>query len=436
MLLSRFWYVFLSLALAAAVSGLFIATSLYNRTSKRVNAEALTSDSSLVSWYMRDDARTRASYLVSLAIDANLRAALAKSSGEAKVPGESRDKATSALTKANQTFGETMKFDALWAVDASGRLVGAVGIKHTEDWDLGGYPLVGDALHGWIRDDTWVFKDRVLRVVARPVEQDAGGDPVGAIIGAKVIDDAFARAVSSRTGAAVAFYVGGTRVASGAPEGFDKSSLDLIARDLPEVMANKDYVEKGRSAVRDVDAHLSVVYARLLGEAWDQGAGFAVGRAADAVHGPLDFFSKADDQDKKTTPTALLALIALGLGLAGIIFTVLEHTVPIRTFERETARLGKDLDVLQPSKFRFGFKKIAQDINDGIERISAKGGAPRKAANLEAVLGPMPAQPAMSAFAMADNTPPAADSSPSRPSMPKALPKATPRPPAPGTGGG
>ncbi len=108
-----------------------------------------------------------------------------------------------------------------------------------------------------------MWKGRILRVVTRPVEKEAGGEPVGAVIGAKIVDDTFAREVTKRTGAAVGFFADGARVASGAPEGFDKSSLDEITRDLKHLDTNKDYLEKGRSEVRVIGDHLGVVYARL-----------------------------------------------------------------------------------------------------------------------------------------------------------------------------
>ena len=57
-----------------------------------------------------------------------------------------------------------------------------------------------------------------------------------------------------------------------------------------------------------------------------------------------------------------------------------------------------EVDALQVSKFRGVYRKIASDLNDGTDKVAAKGGAPRKAADLESVLGPIPAQPSMSAF--------------------------------------
>src|SRR4029077_6004571 len=113
-------------------------------------------------------------------------------------------------------------FDAVFAVDQHGRVVAHLGYEQAtgmEDFELGGYPVVADALHGFVRDETLVL-DRVYRVVARPIEYDLGQAPAGAVVGARIIDARFARELSDRTGAAVAFYSNGSRIASGAPEGF------------------------------------------------------------------------------------------------------------------------------------------------------------------------------------------------------------------------
>ena len=420
MLLSRFWYLVLALALGVSAFVLSVAAQLYNRSGTTAMSEALSADSSAVGWFLKDDARTRSSALIPIALSPDIRGGLAKVSPETKPNRESREKTRAALKKLGDDVPTDLKFDALWAVDANGRVIASVGdvIVVDEDWELGGYPIVADALHGWIRDDAWVWKGRIYRVVARPVEQEVNGEPVGAIVGAKIVDDKFASSVSKRTGAAVGFYAEGARVASWAPEGFDKSSLDVITQDLKLLDDNKDYQEKGRTEPRVIGAHLGVVYARLPGEAWDLGAGYAVGRLAVAVDSPLDFLNKADDTDKKSVPTLLIILgVLVAAGLGGF-FSVLEHTRPLSVFRAEAARMAKgEIDVLSPSRFRGAYKKIASDLNDGIEKVAAKGGAPRRAADLEQVLGPIPAQPAMSAFSVPGG--PGDASNESRPSFPK-----------------
>lgn len=401
MLLSRFWYGFLALALGVATFILFVAAQMYNRAGSRAMSDALGADSSAVDWFLRDDARKRSSELIRFTLSPEMSAGLAKASGDAKVDRDTRLKTKTTLHKLAEEVPADLKFDALWAVDAEGRVIAAEGYEHSEEWELGGYSSVADALHGWIRDDAWVWKGRIYRIVTRPVEKDAGGEPVGAIVGAKIVDDNFARSVSKRTGAAVGFYADGARVASGSPEGFDKANLDEITRDLKLLDSNKDYQEKGRSEVRVIREGLGVVFARLPGEAWDLGAGYAVGRLAVSVGGPFDFLNQADNTDKEKVPTKLIILGILAAATLGLLFSYLEHTMPIASFRGEVGRLAKgEIDVFQPSRFRGTFKKIAADLNDGIEKVAAKGGAPRKAADLQQVLGPIPAQPQMSAFSV------------------------------------
>lgn len=401
MLLSRFWIVLLSLALGASAFTLYVAGQMYNHAGSRAMAQALAADSSAVDWFLRDDARKRASAIIPITLSPEISGGLAKASGDAKVDRDTRFKVRAALVKLAGEVPADLKFDAVWAVDVNGRVVANVGYDHTEDWDLGGYSSVADAIHGWIRDDQWVWKGRIYRVVTRPVEREAQGEPVGAIIGAKIVDDTFARAVSKRTGAAVGFYADGARVASGAPEGFDQSNLDEITSDLKAASADKDYQEKGRSAVRVLSQHLGVVYARLPGEAWELGAGYAVGHLAVSVGSPFDFLTQADNTDKEKVPTKVIVALVVALLLVGIGLTVVEHNRPLAIFGGEILRLAKgEIDVLSPSRFRGAYKKIAADLNDGIEKVAAKGGAPRRAADLEQVLGPIPAQPQMSAFSV------------------------------------
>lgn len=434
MILSRFWYLALAITLGVSVFTLFLAAQMYNRAGVRAMSESLAADSSAVGWYLKDDARNRSSALIPIALSQELRTNLQKVTPEAKIPRENRDAALKALTKLNGEVPPELAFDALWAVDGNGRVIAAIGIVHSDDWELGGYPVVADALHGWIRDDAWIWKGRILRVVSRPVEAEVNGEPVGAVIGAKYVDDKFAQAVSKRTGAAVGFYADGARVASWGPEGFDKANLDLITQDLKQLDDNKDYSEKGRSEPRVIGAHLGVVYARMAGESWDLNAGFAVGRLAVSVDGPFDFLNKADDVDKKNVKTPVIIGVAFLLALAGIIFTILEHTKPMSTFGKEAIRLAKgEVDILAPSKFRGAYKKIASDINDGIDKIAAKGGAPRRAADLEQVLGPIPAAPTMSAFSVPGSGEVSSNSIPvpvtSKPlPQSKSLPKPKPRP--------
>ncbi len=424
MLLSRFWYVLLGLLAGALVFVLYLAQSMYNRQGSRAMGEGLSADSQVVSWYLKSDARDRAAHLISFALDGSIAKNLADSSAsDSKVPEKAHDAVQAALAKVALTIPKDQNFDAVFAVDQHGRVVAHLGYEQaTGDFELGGYPVVADALHGFIRDDTLVL-DRVYRVVARPVEYDLGQAPAGAIIGARIIDDRFARELSERTGAAVAFYASGARVASGAPEGFDKSQLDMIVSDLGDLDNDSDYKTKGRSQLRIIGKTIGVVYSKLPGEAWALGAGYVVGRTALTLETPLAFFGAADDKDKASAKVPIVAgIIILCAGL-GLLFSFLEHSRPLSLFKREVRRLAKgEEQALAPSKFGGALRTVASDVNDAIDLAVGKSGGTRRAADLSQVLGDLPAEPQMSAFSFPGDA---------AGSKPKAAPPAPPAAPSP-----
>ncbi len=422
MLLSRFWYVFLSLLLASAVFMLYLGQSLYNRAGAKVVAEGLSSDSQVVSWYMRSTARERSAQLIQFSLHPKVTGALAKSSASGEVPKKAKSEADEALTKLVQKVPEDYSFDAVFAVDRHGRVVGQYGFEQSRqnpDFELGGYPVVADALHGYIRDDTFIW-DRMYMAVARPVEYQAGDLPVGAIVGLRIIDDKFARDIAARTGSAVAFYHHGERLASGAPDDFDRSQLDGIITDLELLEDDPDYKEKGRSGVRYLSPTVGVVYARLAGEAWQRGAGYVVGREAKTIGSPFSFFAAADDKDKESANLLVVILIAV-VGIAlGMVFSFMEHTRPLRRFTQALGELASGAtDQLQASKVSGVYRKLVTQINDGIDHAVAKGGGSRRAADLQQVLGDIPDQPAMSAFSFPDPASGGEAKSKPEPSLPK-----------------
>lgn len=403
MLLSRFWYVILSLALAAVLGGLFLATRVYNSASRHAMDQALAADTQVVSWYLNDDARRRSSLLLSVCLDDAIRKNLAKASNAMDaVPKEAPAEVKNALRKLNDGTPEENRFDAMFAVDQYGRVIGSIGFDQAAGmpgFELGGYPVVADALHGWVRDDAWVLDGRIYLVVARPVETDTAQMPAGAVVGLRIIDTEYARQLSKRTGAAVGFYAEGSVKAKASPEGFDPNQLDTIVSDISTLSADKDYQDKGKSKPKILMGDVGVIYSKIAGEAWDLGAGYVVGRAAAVASSPLAFIQLSDEQDKKSIPWIIVGLVFLLSAVLGIVFSIFEHTSPLRTLRVEAQRMAKgEVDALQVSKFRGVYRKIASDLNDGTDKVAAKGGAPRKAADLESVLGPIPAQPSMSAF--------------------------------------
>lgn len=412
MLLSRFWYVVLAVLLAFSLFLLYLATSVSNRDAQRTAGQLLTAASKSVGWFLTDDARKRASALTPLALDSDIRQGASKASDTAafnevtKIGGPLKAK----LGRFRDEARGGVAFDVLWVVDRHGRVVANVNYEQntgSEHFELGGYSLVADALHGWIRDDAWIWDGKILRVVAMPIETSAGGTPVGAIVGGKWVDDAFAQAITDSTGAAVAFYANATRIATGAPPEFDRAALEIYNADIEKLDKNDNYREKGRTApllLREgAGFDTTVVFAKMPGEAWDLGGGFVVGHRQARVSDPLEFQRLALEDDKAAVPLVFLILLALGAAAIGLVLTLVEHTMPLTTFRRAVAVLAdkkSDTDVLKPSTFRGVYKKIAQHVNDALDKVAAQSGVDRGPADLERVLGPLPTQPQMSAFSV------------------------------------
>lgn len=451
MLLSRFWYAVLALLAALAMAVVILAVGQYNRRNHVAMTELLAGDSQVVKWALQIDARRRIDALLLGAVDKGIQDAVAAANGQERVPPKAREEARKAIGAVFEKIPADFKPDAVFVIDRDGRLLAQIGYDKAqtfEDFELGGYAAVNDALHGYLRDDTWVWGGQLFRVAARPVELDVAQPPGGAIVGIRAIDRRFAQDLSKLTRTNVAFYAAGQKVAGAASDPADEALVDAVVGELGKLGDDKGYTSpSGRSEPHVVGEHAGVIFTRLEGDAWDAGAGVAVVRSAVSVGGPLGFLTGADDKDKGALASVgsiltLLAVVLGGIGL-GILFSLLEHSMPLKEMVSQAQRLKKgDIDLLQLPRFRGGFRAVASDINDGIERVAEKGGgAPRKVADLESILGPAPAQPAMSAFAFpmpgADQgaqIPAVPPASPSSPGMRPPVPAPGPRPAPPAAG--
>jgi hypothetical protein len=405
MILSRVWYVVLGLAVAVSLYVVYLAVGQYDRQNARALREALASDSQTVEWALRIDSRRHIDALLPASVDPTLQQALVAANlvKEGKLPDKLKADSKKALSSIYQSIPADWRGDALFAIDRDGRVVGQYGFDSwatSDDFELGGYAVANDALHGWLRDDVWVFGSKMYFVVARPVEYDATQRPAGAVIALQEVSKHFVDDLARRTRTSVAFYAAGRRLAaSSSVEGFDEQKFDDIANDLKTV-DDKTYAGGERSEPRMLHEDLGVIYARLPGDGWTQGAGFAVLRAQTMLGGPWGFLSGADDKDKANVPVFLLVFVVFFAGAVGFLLTLLEHSLPLHELATQAARFKAGAaEGLRVARFRGAYRIAAQGINQGIERaIESAGGLTRKPADLESILGPTPAQPSMSAF--------------------------------------
>ena len=409
MILSRIWYVILALLLAGAFYIVSLAVGQYNRRNQAAMEETLKADSQVVKWALEVDARRRIDVLLLAAVDPAVTKTLKAVNGKDSIgPGPKEDGAK-ALRAFNEKLPPEYHSDALFLVDRDGRLVSQVGYDQVNafpDFELGGYPAVFDAMHGFLRDDTWVWGNRIARVVSRPVEDEVGQPPAGAVVALRWVDAAFAKELGKRTRTNIGFFALGQKIASASNTplsegGLDDAWLDGLPKDVATIADDKKFKDEGRSDIHPLPEDKGgVLYVRIPGDSWELGGGFAVARPKVAIPTAMGFISGADDVDKKNVKLWQVGLIFVGATLFGMLFLFFESSMPLKAFAREADSLktGKT-DALALPKLRGPFRAIANDINAGIQRVIEKGGgAGRKPADLESILGPVPAQPNMSAF--------------------------------------
>ena len=302
-------------------------------------------------------------------------------------------------TAINNAIPADWRDDALFAVDRDGQVVAQVGLRRSRRQRrlrLGGYPAVNDALHGWLRDDVWLLGSKMYVVVARPVEYDATQRPAGAIVGLKEVNERFVTDLAKRTRTAIAFYAAGQKVAGGVgAEGFDAENLDAVAP-----TSRRSTTRPTATAAAPTFACSPTTWAPCTRAcpatcgAWAAGSRWRGARTA--LGGPMGFLSNADDKDKANVPWGLLVGIVVLASLIGIGFSVLEHTLPLRELVTQGERYKAGaMEQLAVSRFRGAYRLAAQNINLGMERVIEKsGGVTRKPADLESIIGPVPAQPA------------------------------------------
>jgi hypothetical protein len=414
MIASRFWFGVLGLGLAFALLVLELAVSMHDRLGMRMVSEGLSADSRVVSWYLKNSAREDAAQLIRFAANdavARSLASASKAADPADIDSATRRQLKATLSKIAAEMPKADAFDAVFAVAQSGEVIAHIGYDQalgSPDFELGGYPVVADALHGYVRDDTLLF-DRLYRVVARPVEFEIGQLPAGAIVGAHVVDDAFAGELAERTAAAVAFYASGRRQAAGVPNGVDREGLDQLVTDLPSLAADPTYQEKGRSEVHELADGMAVVYARLPGEAWQLGAGYAVARQGYKIEGLAGVLSQADSKDKEAVNRLRLAAVALGAIGIGLLLSVWEYNSPLKSFRRQVKAISAgSANRFAVEKLRAPYRQIGLDLNLGLERSARSGGGDSAPISIgfEQMFGDSSSQPSMSAFGVPPSGPP------------------------------
>ena len=424
MLLSRFWYLALAALGATALAALFMARSALDQQFSRHLEEQLQRDRYELELVLRSDARTRIDAIRGLAAHPDVRSVLRSSSGNRAIDDDARQALTRTLGSLNSQL-RGFAGDLVFAVDSDGRIVAALGSEAPAGSGLGAFPLVERALGGYLRDDVWVWNDRVFRMAARPVVDQ--GRYIGAVVHGIEVDPDFAEQLSrSLTGATIAFFVRDRIIGSHMPSTEGAARAEDLSPHLGAALTDEALIGGGRTDPVDVaDGTAQAVYSLVTGSASAAGVGYAISRPRIQIAGLGDLLNRMDfDRDLGTTNLLLLVGLALAAFLVGMGFMFLERDRPVAKLQEAARGLAEGRrDRFDLAQFRGKYRKLADGMNQALQRTFEAAGAvsqKKPPADLDDILGPTPeSAEGPSFFGFAGNNVASADA---------AIPDVPPRP--------
>jgi hypothetical protein len=460
MLLSRFWYVFLAVATAAAVAAALLAQTVINGRADEALSEALQRDRGMASAMLRLEARSRLDRMAFITVDSKLGTLLRQAQGvtddkrlrelngavkEAMRAHVARivEAASATDQEADEQKGKELEPDIAFALDADGRIIGQLGPLESNPpgASLETFPLVKRALQGYLRDDVWIYDRRVYRVAARPVM--SGTEYAGAIVHGYRLEKGLAQKLSAYLGGATLVFFYGTDVLAsfvptdvlGAPQPGELATV------LPALIANPKFPTGEATEIVSLQGGGRGALAPITGSAAAAGVGYAILRPRKLLTSPEQLFQQASQDDVKALPLPVLAGGALLLAAIGLLFLYLERDRHMKQMLRKTAQISAgERDRLIITEWRGVYRSLADKINQAIdkevEKAAERAPTTRKKANLDELLGPTPEASSTPFFGFASDGAAAEPPAPAAPAKPAAAaapkpPVAAPKPPAP-----
>ena len=414
MLLTRFWMVLITAALSVAVVGVLLARESQVRITESTTSSRLERDRGVVSLLLRLESRQRAAALLRISSASDVRVALARPASfmaEGEEGANARRRLRATLQTLNSEMSE-MAGDIIFALDSRGRIVAQLGDspeRRPSGSGLAQFPLAAQALRGFLRDDVWVYNDRVYAMVARPVIHS--GRLVGAVLHGREMNDEFARVIARKLPSPSSLFLyRGERVigsASGAGAS-DSSEALLTSQSIEQAISEMDQggedSEDEPQRVRSVaEGNGIATFGPFTGSAAHAGVGYALGTTMPSTPSPMSLILDAPEQDLAALPTTLLGAGALLLILFGLVLVWLERDRPMKAFGASLESLAAgNQGRLEISKFGGRFRTYAQSLNEAIDTaVEREGGQlPKESnANIDALLGDSDSQ---SYFGFAD----------------------------------
>jgi hypothetical protein len=427
MLLSRFWYIFLAIAVGAATGAALLAQTAINARSEDALTQTLQHDRSMVDALLRLEARARLDRIAFITVDAKLGGLLKQAAGvvdarklediQAAVKGvmhshigkiaEAEGAEPAAAEQRRQ-----VEPDIAFALDSDGRIIAQLGPteQNPPGASLATFPLVRRALQGYVRDDVWVYDRRVYRMAARPVV--SAGEYAGAILHGYRLEKGLPDKLSaSLGGATLAFFHDNAILGSHVPAGSSNAPQAAeLASVLPGVFKDPKFQAGQRAPAITLPSGGRALFDRITGSARALGVGYAVARPLQPLTSPWQLFQQASEDDIKALPLLWLGLGAALIAALGLLWIYLERDRHMRTLAVKTGEIGSGArDRLIVTEWRGEYRALADRINQALEKTAERAGerAPpaRKKANLDDILGPTPESSVTPFFAFATDEP-------------------------------
>ena len=282
------------------------------------------------------------------------------------------------------------------AVDYRGKQIGRVGPG--EDFKpgvhgLAGYPVVGAALRGFLRDDTWSVDGQLYFVAAVPVISRAKDRYLGALVLGQRVDKAFASQLKRQLVAAkvsflaqteFAFYLRGKLLSASA----ESKALALLPgryaskRDKVVKVGRSEAFLAGPSGKRRV-----VVVAPLPGAAAAHDAFYAIVAPTTAPLGVFASLDRLQGADFGAGTWLLGAGTLLGLLVVGLVILQLEGPRPLAVLLAEVRKVVKnDISRLADHRYSGDHRDLAKLVNELVDRATNAAQKQREGKNIERIL--------------------------------------------------
>lgn len=410
MILARLWQVVVAVVIAGALAVAALTVAVFDRREARRAEELAVAQMQTVRRVIENDARRSLDALALAAVNDDTQKSLA--AFEQNPGGKEKDAVFRALSAAVEKIPSEVRGDAHVLVDREGTVVTYLAFRELDSASVvtfGAAPTVIDALHGYVRDDLWVLGGKLFRVVARPVEDDSSHPPLGAVLSLTRLDGSYAQRVAERTGVSFAFFSAGQLAGKGAAQGFDAAHFDDAVSAFAGLAADEAFTTTGASKPSPIARGTVAIFSKLPGDAWDLDAGFVVLREQAPIVDLPGVFRAITDDDKKALPLPLLAGVATLFAVVGLALLWLEHDKPLKRFAEEASAFqqGKAPRLQLPNLAR-PHRAIAEAINETIDRLAETTSAgPRRAADLQSIVGAPASSSGLSAFHVAPAPAPA-----------------------------